>query len=283
MSRRQRIGRFVDVSVDGFAGPVHVREDGPPDAPPLVLLHGFSGSMHWYGRVVPLLADTFRLIRVDLLGHGSTGGLPADAPLQARMVQAVLDRTEVTGAVVVGHSFGADVAVTLAETSDRVDALVILTQAPDYAGANIPRAGVLMTVPVLGNVLYRTATGLAFTLGPVLIARRGRSGGRDLARQGMQDFRALDVGMFPVILLERRARMTARPLDAQVRDTGKPTMAILGSRDHFYGDRAAPRYRAAGARVEVLRESGHSPLVELPGRTAELLRDFATGVVRTTA
>ncbi|MEO9138288.1 MAG: alpha/beta hydrolase [Jatrophihabitans sp.] len=275
---RQRIGRLVDVAVDGFAGPVHVREDGPPKAPTLVLIHGFSGSMHWYGRVVPLLADRFRLIRVDLLGHGATGGGPADAPLQARVVQAVLEALDVTGAVAVGHSFGADVAVTLAETSDRVDALVLVTQAPDYSAANIPRAGVVMTVPLLAGVLYGTARGLAVVLGPVLVATRGRAGGRDLAAQGLRDFRSLDIGMFPVILIERRVRLQQRPLDAQVLDAGKPTMAILGSRDHFYGDRAAPRYRAAGARVEILSNSGHSPLVELPGRTADLLRDFASEV-----
>src|SRR5579875_2025388 len=117
MRPRSRIGTLVQVSVPGYAGRVHVQEDGPADAPPLVLLHGFSGSLHWFDRVVPLLADAFRLVRIDLLGHGSTGGPAADAPLQARVLEAVLAALDVDGATVVGHSFGADVAAELAERS----------------------------------------------------------------------------------------------------------------------------------------------------------------------
>ena len=60
---------FVDVVADTFRGRVRVAEDGPAGGPPIVLLHGLSGSLNWYDRVVPLLADTFRLVRIDLLGH----------------------------------------------------------------------------------------------------------------------------------------------------------------------------------------------------------------------
>jgi pimeloyl-ACP methyl ester carboxylesterase len=54
------------VDVDGLA--VHVAEAGPGE--PLVLLHGWP--QHWYcwHRVVPLLADRYRLVMPDLRGHG---------------------------------------------------------------------------------------------------------------------------------------------------------------------------------------------------------------------
>ncbi|NUT93848.1 MAG: alpha/beta fold hydrolase, partial [Saccharothrix sp.] len=93
---------------------VHVREDGPVDGPPVVLLHGFGGSLHWFDRLVPLL-DRCRVVRVDLLGHGATGGRAADADEQARVVAEVLARRGISGATAVGHSFGADVALSLAE------------------------------------------------------------------------------------------------------------------------------------------------------------------------
>jgi pimeloyl-ACP methyl ester carboxylesterase len=274
MQQRQRIGSLVPVATPTFAGPVHVREDGPPGAPVLVLIHGFSGSMHWFDLVVPLLADSFRLIRVDLLGHGSTRGPARDAPVQAQVVDAVLGRLDVTDATVVGHSFGADVAVELAERSGRVARLVIVAQAPDYSDADLPRGNVVMTVPVLGPVLHRGAHALGFALNGVLrAARRNRAGG-DLARRALSDFRALRTPMFRVILVERRDRLAGRPLDTQVRASGKPTLVILGGRDHFYGARSAGRYEAAGATVEILAESGHSPLVERPGETAQLIRSF---------
>lgn len=274
-SRRARIGSLINVAVDGFAGPVHVREDGPVDGPRLVLLHGFSGSMHWFDLVVPRLSDTFRLIRVDLLGHGSTGGPAADAPVQARVVEAVLAELECRGATAIGHSFGADVAVELAEKSDRIDRLVILAQAPDYSDAKLPRGRAVMTVPGLSSVLHRGAHGLGVAVNAASNAVGRNRAGRELATRALLDFRALQVAMFRVVLIERRDRMAARPLDAQVRDAAKPTLVVLGERDHFYGARSAARYEAAGARVEIFPDCGHSPLVERPERTARVIREFA--------
>lgn len=270
---RTRSGDLINVDIPGFVGPVHVQQDGPAGAPVLVLLHGFSGSSKWFDLVVPLLVDRFRLIRVDLLGHGSTGGPAVDAPVQSRAVQALLDQLDVQDATAVGHSFGADVAVELAERSERVTRLVIVTQAPDYSDANLPRGNRIMTVPVLGAALYRTAVPLA--MGLFAVVSRTRPAQRELAARAVTDFRALNPGMFRVVLAERGERLARRPLDDQVRDADKPTLVILGGKDHFYGARSAERYRAAGAQVEILAESGHSPLVELPGPIADLLADFA--------
>lgn len=246
---------------------MQVREDGRPDGRPLVLLHGFSGSLHWFDAAVPLLAD-FRVIRLDLLGHGATGGAGADAPVQAEAVAAELERLGVKGATVVGHSFGADVAVELAERSPLVERLVIVAQAPDYSDATLPRGRTLMTLPVLATVLHRGAW-FAGTVLRTLLAR-----GNELATRALRDFRSLDTAMFHIVLVERRDRMARRPLDAQVLDAGKPTLVILGGRDHFYGDRSAARYRATGARVEVLPESGHSPFLDATERTAQLIGEF---------
>ncbi|MDQ2796978.1 MAG: alpha/beta hydrolase [Actinomycetota bacterium] len=265
------IGSFVATP----SGNVHVRVDGPLDGPPLLLLHGFCGSMNWFDRVVRLLEDTFRVIRVDLLGHGRTGGAAVDAGEQTRMVEAVLEHLGVSGVVVVGHSFGADVAVELAEKSDRVDALVIITQAPDYTDATLPRGAALMTTPVLGRVLYGIGAPLSSLVNATFSLMRGYPARRDLIALGFRDFRALNFGMFKVILIARRDRLAVRPLDDQIRDAQKPTLAILGALDAFYGARAADRYEAAGARVEILPESGHSPIVDQPGRTASLIRAFA--------
>jgi pimeloyl-ACP methyl ester carboxylesterase len=249
---------------------VIVRSDGPEDGEPILLLHGFGGSLYWWGRVVPLLADRFRVIRVDLLGHGETGGPAADAPEQARAVEAVLDELGVVGVTAVGHSFGADVAVELAQRCHRVDRLVLVCQAPDYSDARLPRGRTLMTLPFVAPVLHRLAPAI------ITMASRLASGvSRELARQAARDVRALDGRMFRVVLRDRPARMAKHPLDEQVRAAGKPTLVVLGGRDHFYGVRSAQRYAAAGARVEILDRSGHSPNLEMPGELARLVADFA--------
>lgn len=278
MAPRESIGRFVDVDLPAYRGAVHLREDGPDGAPVLVLIHGFSGSMRWFDLIVPMLTDSFRIVRVDLAGHGSTGGRAADAPVQAQIMAAVLAELAVTDATVLGHSFGADVAVDLAEHSHRVARLVILAQAPDYSDATLPRAGVLVTTRVLGTVVARAARLAAMTVGAVAAVSRRHPTGVDLAAQAIADFAALDGRMFRIVLVDRRSRMAARPLDVQLEDAGKPALVILGERDHFYGARSAERYRDAGAEVQILPDSGHSPHVELPEQTAVLIRAFASRV-----
>jgi pimeloyl-ACP methyl ester carboxylesterase len=260
----------ISISSSGWTGRVHTRVEGPPNAPVLLLLHGFSGSLHWFDLAAPLLSADYRLVRVDLLGHGGTGGPGADAPEQARMVEALLEHLGIDDAIAVGHSFGADVAVELAERSARISRLVIVTQAPDYSDANLPKAGVVMTKPVVSTAIARLVQLLALGFTGVAAARHQR-----LAVQAMRDVRALSPAMFRVVLVDRKARMSRRPLDAQVRAAGKPTLVILGGRDHFYGARARSRYEAAGAQVIVLPDAGHSPLVETPAETVEHLRAFA--------
>src|SRR3954470_6326451 len=110
-SARRQIGDLV--RVDGHD--VHVRHDGPEDAPAVVLVHGFACSMHWFDRVTAELAADHRVIRVDLLGHGCTSpATELDAASQARAMSGVLQRLGTTAATAVGHSFGADVVLAMA-------------------------------------------------------------------------------------------------------------------------------------------------------------------------
>ncbi len=51
-------------------GRIQVTQDGPRDAPALVLIHWLGASIDWWDLVVPMLARPYRVIRIDLLGHG---------------------------------------------------------------------------------------------------------------------------------------------------------------------------------------------------------------------
>ena len=82
--------------------------------------------------------------------------------------------------------------------------------------------------------------------------------------------------MYRTILADRRARLAALPLDVQVHDLGLPVLAILGGRDRLYPSAAtAARYRAAGARVVVIDDAGHSVNIQRPAEVAALIHDFA--------
>ncbi|MEV4127996.1 alpha/beta hydrolase [Nocardia sp. NPDC049707] len=273
------IGELVRVP----AGAIHVRQDGPVDGKPIVLLHGFEGSVHWWDGLVPLLADTYRVIRVDLLGFGCTTGEPGfDQRSQSEMLTAVLQQLDVTDATAVGHSWGADSALGLAELSGRVSEVVVVDQAPDCDELRIlqamrPVLRLLALAPIgqsvhalLNNswVLRRAlATGFASGFDPDATGT-GWS-------QLRSDHRAMSWRAYRAVLVERPRALAARPLDVQIHALGLPALVIHGRYDSLYGWRnTIDRYAAAGARIEVIETAGHAPNVETPDQVAAVLRDF---------
>ncbi|KAA0023198.1 alpha/beta hydrolase [Antrihabitans cavernicola] len=259
-------------------GPIHVREDGPADGKPILLIRGFANSMHAYATVTPLLTDTYRVVRVDLRGHGCTGGQHyLDPQSQGRALSGVLDHLGVDNVAAVGHSFGADAALAVAALSTRVGEVVVINQAPDYSYADFPRASVLLTLPILGEILHRAAS-------PASVRFFGRIGfapgyrpatGLDSPTREYDDFRAMSSKMQRVVVLDRRKALADNPLDRQIRDLGKPAAVIHGRYDLMYDcDRTVERFRTVGAAVTVVENAGHSPNIEQPEAVAAALREF---------
>lgn len=263
------------------SGPVHLRREGDPAARALLLVHGFAGSLHWYDLVAELLADRYHLIRVDLRGHGLTGGdTDLDSPEQGRMLAEVLERLGLTDVTAVGHSFGADVVLAAAQRTERITGLVLIDQAPDLDGAHYPVGNQLLGHEVLGPILHRLAIGPFVELG----MRYAVAPGFDLDKgfpvpgQAVRDHRAMSPVMARTVVVDRRARLAAHPLDRQVRDLGLPTLVLHGRDDRFYDwEPTSDRYQRVGAQVEIIDGAGHSPAIECPARVAESIHRFHQG------
>ena len=107
---------------------IHVQQAG--SGPDVVLIHGLTGDLSiWFlSRTIPVLAQTHRVTAYDLRGHGYT-----DAPAEgytsldhARDLIGLLDVLGIDRARLVGHSFGAVIAVHAAVIApERVEALVL--------------------------------------------------------------------------------------------------------------------------------------------------------------
>ena len=52
---------------------IHLRDEGPKDAPAIVLLHGSAADLHTWEPWVEVLSQDYRVIRFDQVGHGLTG------------------------------------------------------------------------------------------------------------------------------------------------------------------------------------------------------------------
>jgi pimeloyl-ACP methyl ester carboxylesterase len=128
--------RYMDSPADlRSVGPwqLHVRQSGPPDAPAVVLLHGFGSSLHTWDAWAQGLARTHRVVRVDLPGSGLSPPDPAQDYRDERsldMLLALMDSLGLQRSSWVGHSMGGRIAWTLAARfPERVDKLVLV--APD--------------------------------------------------------------------------------------------------------------------------------------------------------
>ncbi len=84
--------------------------------PPVVLVHGLSGSAANWAAIAPLLVERFRVLVPDLPGHAGSAALPAAPDLSpyADVVHELAGRHGMLPAAVAGHSFGGSVAVRFA-------------------------------------------------------------------------------------------------------------------------------------------------------------------------
>jgi pimeloyl-ACP methyl ester carboxylesterase len=117
---------------DGAEAAFTDHDNGKTSGVPVVLLHGLTQQQHYWGPVLARLAGR-RVITVDQRGHGEASGAQVtpqsdfSIPRLARDVIEILDQAGVPEAVVVGHSWGASVALHTASTfPDRVRAAVLI-------------------------------------------------------------------------------------------------------------------------------------------------------------
>ena len=117
---------------------IHVRDQGKRDGAPLILIHGGNSSLHVWEKMVTVLGDEFRLISLDLPGHGLTGANTAEDYTTLAMTEAiedVMDALSIEKAVWVGNSFGGRVAWhgTLLRP-DRVSGLILIDASGSVTG-----------------------------------------------------------------------------------------------------------------------------------------------------
>jgi pimeloyl-ACP methyl ester carboxylesterase len=266
-------GRFVRID----DGDMHVVEDGKPDGPALLLIHGSAASLVCWDPVVPSLAGAFRVIRVDLLGCGRSttpaGGY--EIPAQARRVAAALDELGVRRATVIGHSSGCTVATALAEQRpDTVPALVLIDFGPSME-AKVPdrRLFRLLQTQFPGRLLWRMRN--EANIRKAVRASGGFTRPVDIPDAFIEDALRMTHRTFVEMLRAPVSYLEQRSLPDRLSALGLPLLVVFGTDDQRWRPSSAHAFSVVpGSRVELLSGVGHTPMMEDPQATARLLLEF---------
>jgi pimeloyl-ACP methyl ester carboxylesterase len=138
---------------------VHLRDEGPADAPVLVLLHGSNASLHtWEPWVARLKAD-HRVISLDLPGHGLTGPSPTrdySAAANVAVVDAVAAAKALPAFTLAGNSMGGGIAWRYALAHpEKLNGLVLVDAAgaPPKGKVDLPIGFRLARTPVVRDLM----------------------------------------------------------------------------------------------------------------------------------
>lgn len=254
---------------------VHVRQMGTGPGLPLVLVHGFGGSVTNWQLTQQVQATNRRVIAFDLPGHGKSSvlsGLPTLEHL-AQVSAHVLAGMGVSRAHVLGHSLGGGIALSLLGMNPALVASLSLL-APAGLGRDVNMA--FITGFVEATTVADMAAAMAMAVyDPRLIGRK------------VAEF-LLDARMTPGAREALRAiAQTCFPNGEQANDLRPllqnppcPVQMIWGE-----ADRVLPSAQAQGLPAHVpchlLPRTGHLPHIEQADRVNGMIKDFLKACEKT--
>jgi pimeloyl-ACP methyl ester carboxylesterase len=272
--------RYVDLPGGVRA---HYRDQGNPNGPTIVLVHGFYASLHTWEPWVHELGREYRLVTLDLPGHGLTrapSNWRASVGAYVDVVDAFTKAEHLDKFVLVGSSMGGDVAWRYALAHpEKLRGLVLVDAAgwPDpRKGANEPDQRVKMLQTPTGRLLLRD-------LDATRTVRAGleRSWGDPSKVDRPMLDRYLELGRAPghrdVILNLFDSYSAYKFATPDVLAGMKvPTLVMTGAKDRMVPPQNAERFAAAipGAKLVSYAKAGHLPQEEVPIQSAADLRTF---------
>ena len=262
--------QFTDV---GNGREIHLRDEGPRDAPVIVLLHGSNADLHTWQPWVDILKEDYRVIRYDQRGHGLSG--PAkdgdySAAGFARDIDAVTEALGIDTFTLAGNSMGGWIAMDYAMQKPwRLDALVLV----DAAGAPVQREGggnlafTLAGMPVVGDLLSQL-------LPRSLVEKSFR---QSVSNQAIVTDRAVDryweLARYPGNRAATRQRFSAPRTAFSAEDVAQvkvPTLVMWGKEDSLIPFEAGEWYakHLPNATLVAYDGIGHIPMEEAPELSA---------------
>jgi pimeloyl-ACP methyl ester carboxylesterase len=267
------------VTIDGRR--VNVIELG--SGPPVVFIHGLSGSWQNWLEQLPVFARDHRVIAFDLPGFGASQMPREKITIRGygHFVDALLDELGVSSAAVVGNSMGGFIGIELAiRFPERVERLVLVSA----AGLSIEYLRNERALAVLGAIENRLAAYSGW-----LASRSDALARRPGARRMIFGIVAKRPDRLPGPLVAEQVRGSGKPgflpaLDAltdyPIRDRlgeiACPTLIVWGAEDKLVPARDADEFARLipNSRKVVWPETGHVAMLERPEAFNALVQAF---------
>lgn len=260
---------------------IHFTDEGPRDAPTVIMVHGFAASLHAWRPWVERIGARYRSIALDLPGHGLTRAPPgyqSSLDKNAELVGKLADHLGVKTFVLAGNSMGGAVSWTYAMAHpERLRGLVLVDAAGwpgdrPKGGDGPPAVFALMANPVGRGVLKSVDPGM-FAKGGLKSAYLDPSLVTDDLVARYRDL-ALAPGHRDILLTQRQSSRRITPADFQAIKI--PTLVMSGETDKLIPVAQARAMAAAipGAKLVTYPNVGHVPMEQIPDASAKDLEAF---------
>jgi pimeloyl-ACP methyl ester carboxylesterase len=267
---------------------VHYRDQGRRDGRVLVLIHGSNASLHSWEPWVHILGRDYRIISLDLPGHGLTGASPTgvyDLESYVGVVEQLMARLGIAKAVIGGNSMGGGVSWMFALAHpEKTEALLLIDSVgqPSTRPDDLPIGFRLMRTPVIREA-GRWITPRAIFKSSVEKSMSVQSKIDDALIDRYWELnrypgnRAATIKRFSAKQIMRST--TQKALSA----INVPVMIMWGEEDNLIPVSSARWFADAipGSTLKIYPGVGHIPMEEVPERSAADVKAWLNGPAET--
>lgn len=247
--------------------------------PPVLCLHGFTGSLRTWDALAEALSDRFTVLTVDLLGHGRSDAPPDaqrySAEQTAADLVALLHQLGYERASFVGYSMGGRVALQAAVAYPHAVSALVLESASPGIAADADRYERRRSDGALAEIIEREGVEAFVGLWErvPLFASQASLPPDVLDAQRRERLQQSAVGLAGS--LRGLGAGTQQPLFNRLEGLAMPVLLIAGELDAKYSRLATEMARAVpSARSAIVPGAGHNVHLEKPEEFERLVVDF---------
>ncbi len=264
------LSKFVEVQ--GLR--IHYRDEG--QGFPIIMLHGFSASLHIWDHWVYALSDRYRLIRLDLPGFGLSDIPPKhqiDTEPYLLYLKQFLDHLEIKECYIAGNSFGGWLTWELgARYPEVIKRIILLSPAGYFTDQTKPKTVEFAKKPAFKELLK---TGIPrFVIKRLLANAYGDK--TKISEHDINRYYGLINREGNLMSMVRFATQEVSATTKLIKKIKQPTLLMWGMEDRIIPVTDAYKFHKEipNSRLMVYKGVGHMPQAEVPGKTLRDLDDF---------